>query len=383
MDVEQVRKAKKMDFGCGVVHDQERCVLCGRCVRFCRQITETGELGIVNRTDAARVTTFPGRPLDNRYALNVVDLCPVGAMTSKDFRFKQRVWFMAKDEGICHGCSKGCNIYIDHHREKYKDDLIYRFRPRFNEQVNGYFICDQGRLSYSREIQDRLLEPLRKGKIEDLGRAVERARQILARAKKTLILVSPNLTIEQLIASRQFAAGIGAELSGYSDGYIIAGDGDDFLIQDDKSANRRGLDLLEVDSKAASFYSRLEEADCLICIDHDLRGTDAKKLKKGLRDTPIIVLSAYLSSLAEKADVALPVASFTEYSGTVVNCDNVLQSFSAAVVRNNPIADATGVLQMLGETLGSREEILAAIHKLAGPLTKVDFNQIPKQGLKL
>jgi len=86
---------------------QERCVLCGRCVRFCREISKTGELGIVNRTDYARVAIFPGRPLNNRYALNVVDLCPVGAMTSADFRFKQRVWFLEKDKGICHGCSKG------------------------------------------------------------------------------------------------------------------------------------------------------------------------------------------------------------------------------------------------------------------------------------
>ena len=90
MTVPVVSKGKKMDFGCGVVHDQERCVLCARCVRFTRLLTKTGELGIVNRSDQARVTTFPGRPLNNRYAVNVVDLCPVGAMTSQDFRFKQR-----------------------------------------------------------------------------------------------------------------------------------------------------------------------------------------------------------------------------------------------------------------------------------------------------
>jgi NADH-quinone oxidoreductase subunit G len=113
MDVAQVKKDKRLDFGGGVVHDQERCVLCGRCVRFTRQITKTGELGIVNRADQARVAIFPGKPLNNRYALNVVELCPVGAMTSRDFRFKQRVWFLKKTPGVCHGCATGC---FDNHR---------------------------------------------------------------------------------------------------------------------------------------------------------------------------------------------------------------------------------------------------------------------------
>ena len=383
MEVEQVKKGKKMDFGGGVVHDQERCVLCGRCVRFCRQITKTGELGIVNRTDYARVDIFPGRPLNNRYALNVVDLCPVGAMTSRDFRFEQRVWFLQKDKGICHGCSKGCNIYIDHNREKYKDDVIYRFRPRYNEQVNGYFICDQGRLSYREENEGRLVESLKKGKKHDLADSIDRAKKTITKAKQVLILVSPNLPIEQLVAVQHFAAGIGAEVSGYSDGYVLKGDGDDFLIQDDKAANRKGLELLGIDTGEASFFEKLEKADCFICIDNDLRMVDEKKLNKCLSDTATIFLSAHLTPMVEKSDIALPIASYTEYAGTIVNCDGVVQTFAVAVSKNNPVADVISTLQMLGGTLGSREEILAAIHKSSGPLATVDFNQVPAEGLKL
>jgi NADH-quinone oxidoreductase subunit G len=383
MDVEQVKKGKRMDFGCGVVHDQERCVLCGRCVRFCRQITKTGELGIVNRTDAARVVIFPGRPLDNRYALNVVDLCPVGAMTSKDFRFKQRVWFLRKDIGVCHGCSKGCNIYIDHNREKYKDDVIYRFRPRFNEQVNGYFMCDPGRLSYKEENEGRLVDALKRGKPCGLTDGFELAKKTIKKATRPFILVSPSLPIEQLIAVQHFAERIGAEVSGYSDGYLVKGDGDDYLIQDDKAANRKGLELLGIDTVAETFFEKLETADCFISIDNDLRGADEKRLKKGFRDTAIIALSSHLTAIAEEAAVALPVASFTEYAGTIVNCDGVLQSFAAVVAKNTPVADVTSTLQMIGGTLGSREEILAAIHKISGPLATVDFNQVPAQGLKL
>ncbi len=202
-------KDKKLDFGCGVVHDQERCVVCGRCVRFCRQITKTGELGIINRTDTARVNVFPGRPLNNRYALNVVDLCPVGAMTSTDFRFKQRVWFLKKAPGICHGCSKGCNITIDHNREKYKDDVIYRFRPLLNEQVNGYFMCDEGRLSYRGENEGRLTEPRLSRQSRPLEDVLTACAKAIEKAERITIVVSPNCSLEQMVTVKALAEKLG------------------------------------------------------------------------------------------------------------------------------------------------------------------------------
>ena len=125
---------KRVDLGSNVMLDQERCVLCLRCVRFCKDITKTAELGVIDRTDHSVIGTFPGRPLDNPYAMNVVDLCHVGALTSKDFRFKQRVWFLQSFEAICNGCSKGCNINVDHRKEKYKDDMIYRLDQEQIEQ---------------------------------------------------------------------------------------------------------------------------------------------------------------------------------------------------------------------------------------------------------
>jgi len=137
---------KKVDLGANVMLDQERCVLCTRCVRFTKDYTKTGELGVVSRSDHSVIDTFPGLKLHNPYAMNVVDLCPVGALTSQDFRFKQRSWFLESFHAICNGCSKGCNIQVDHRKEKYKDDTIYRFRPLENKQVNGYLICDKRRL---------------------------------------------------------------------------------------------------------------------------------------------------------------------------------------------------------------------------------------------
>lgn len=383
MRVPQVNKGKKMDMGAGVVHDQERCILCGRCVRFCRQITETGELGIVNRTDTARVCTFPGRPLSNRYAQNVVDLCPVGAMTSQDFRFKQRVWFLAKSKSVCHGCSKGCNIYIDHNKEKYKDDVIYRFRPRFNEQVNGYFMCDEGRLSYHGENEGRLVMGLKKGREIALEQAVESAAAVIGAAKSPVILVSPQLSLEQLVAAKALADKLGATLSGYSDNLIKKGDGDDYLIQDDKSANRASLELLGIDCSIAAFQAALEKSDLLMAIGNIRFPSAEKGLAKALRDKKVVNLNSHRTQLAENADVAVPVASYSEYAGCVINCDGILQYFDRSVEKNDPPLDAVVVLHRLGGPLGSSDEIYEQIVTLSGSLAEIDFQNVPAEGVKI
>lgn len=384
MDVAQVTKGKKMDFGGGVIHDQERCVLCGRCVRFCRQITKTGELGIVNRTDAARVAIFPGRPLSNRYALNVVDLCPVGAMTSTDFRFKQRVWFLKKDRSVCHGCSKGCNIYIDHNREKYKDDIIYRFRPHHNEQVNGYFMCDEGRLGYTKENDNRLTQPLKKGRDIESDDAVEAVRKMLEKAAKPVMLISPDASLEQMVAAQAMANKNNFFLSGYSDNYIHKGEGDDYLIQDDKAANRAGLVALGIDTGKQSFEEALQSADLLICLDNEfLTGGGGNHFKKILKGTIIVAICAHHSKVSGAAEICLPTASYSEYGGTVLNCDGILQSFNQAVYKNIEPMEMAEILQLLGGPLGSREEILNELKKSSGSLANVDFNQIPQEGLKL
>ncbi len=378
MTVPVVSKGKKMDFGCGVVHDQERCVLCARCVRFTRLITKTGELGIVNRSDEARVTTFPGRPLNNRYALNVVDLCPVGAMTSQDFRFKQRAWFLTRDKGICHGCSKGCNIFIDHNREKYKDDIIYRFRPRLNEQVNGYFICDEGRLSYHAENEGRLLAARVDGKDCSVDHAVQAARKALG--PKILMLVSPECSIEEMIAIKALADAVGTKLSGYSDGYIKAGDGDGWLIQDDKSANRAGLAKLGIDATKETFNGALNSSDAVISFNNDLFIHDTgSEFRQKLEKMKVIAVSTHNNTLTQNAAIAIPVASYSESSGSVINKDGILQHFGRAVQKNTPLADMTQIAGMLGSPIVTESDIASEMKKVLPSLTEV----IPEGGLKL
>ncbi|WP_084456803.1 2Fe-2S iron-sulfur cluster-binding protein [Desulfogranum mediterraneum] len=384
MTVPQVKKGKKLDFGCGVVHDQERCVVCGRCVRFTREITKTGELGIVNRTDAARVNIFPGQPLNNRYALNVVDLCPVGAMTSTDFRFKQRVWFLSKEKGICHGCSKGCNIFIDHNREKYKDEVIYRFRPRLNEEVNGYFICDEGRMTYKWENDQRLITPRANGSEAIKSAAVDSLRNAISQASKAVFLVSPSSSLEQQFAVKAFAEQAGATVLGFSDGYIKAGDGDDYLIQDDKAANRAGLALLGIDATREAFEAAMAEADLLVSFDNALGCSyDQDGLAKVLGSCTLAVIATNSDSLSEQATIAIPTASYSEYSGSIINCDNILQAFARAVVKNDPPEDIVEIVNRLGGELENNQQVWAALKKAVPTLAEVEPEQIPEQGLAL
>ena len=139
----KVKKHKVVDLGPRVVLDSERCILCSRCVRFTDEVSKTHELGIFNRGDRAEIGTVPGQKLDNNYSMNTVDICPVGALTSKDFRFRQRVWFLKEVDTICNGCSTGCNITLYYNKEG-----VFRAKPVFNEKVNGYWMCDVGRDVY-------------------------------------------------------------------------------------------------------------------------------------------------------------------------------------------------------------------------------------------
>lgn len=150
----KVKKHKVVDLGPRVVLDSERCILCSRCVRFTEEVTKTNELGIFNRGDRAEIGTFENRPLDNNYSVNTVDICPVGALTSKDFRFRQRVWLLKNAKSICSGCSTGCNVSVFYNKEG-----VFRLKPVQNDKVNGHWMCDVGRDTYKAINRDaRLLD---------------------------------------------------------------------------------------------------------------------------------------------------------------------------------------------------------------------------------
>ena len=151
----KVKKPKNVQIGPRVTLDDERCILCSRCIRFCQEIAHDDVLGFVDRGSHTVLTAHPGKRLENNYSLNTVDICPVGALTSTDFRFKMRVWFLKETKSICTSCATGCNTIVGT-----REDVIYRQTPRENDHVNSAWMCDYGRLNFKYlEAENRLLEP--------------------------------------------------------------------------------------------------------------------------------------------------------------------------------------------------------------------------------
>jgi NADH-quinone oxidoreductase subunit G len=201
MAEEKVHKEKVVDLGDHVVLDKERCILCSRCVRFTADVSKTNDFGIFQRGDRSMIGTYNDAPLKGNYQLNTVDICPVGALTSKDFRFEQRVWFLDSTETICGGCSKGCNVFVHHKKGKH----IYRLKPRYNEQVNSYWMCDQGRYTYKAANYDKRLTQALLGGVE---LSTDEAIQSWATSLKVLsamermdevgVFLTPHLTNEEV-----------------------------------------------------------------------------------------------------------------------------------------------------------------------------------------
>jgi NADH-quinone oxidoreductase subunit G len=335
LDMPKLDQAKRLRVGPTVLLDQERCILCTRCVRFMTEVAKEPQLAVAERGNRSVITTFPGKPLDSKYAGNVVDLCPVGALTLVDFRFAGRVWFMSAARSICAGCARGCNTYLDT-----MGDVPYRYRPRENEAVNQQWMCDDGRLSYRGLKTGRLLAarvgrgmgveaPLQKA-IEEAGRAL----RSLAEAHSAAVLLSPVASLEDLMAAVLVAReGLGLE-EVYSGGRP-AGWEDAFLKRADENPNRKGLELA-----ARAFgvtlrpFSDLKQA----ISSGKIKGVWAvgaevpdQGAEEALGRLDVFVCQAYSeSAVTREATVLLPAAPHSEMDGTFVNFEGRAQRFEAA-----------------------------------------------------
>ena len=241
--------SKAVDIGAHVTLDQERCIQCSRCIRFCDEVTKTGELGFFERGERSQIGIFPGKRLDNAYSGNVVDLCPVGALTLKEFRFKTRVWYLKNTPTICAGCARGCNVVVSCGQQQAMmttsgqlDDRVKRIVPRVNDEVNGHWICDEGRLSYEREQRaERLRAPRIGPAAATYDAAIASAAAKLAGAARagTLgVIASPRTLCEDLFAWHELVAALGGAVFGVRS--LVEGRDDDLLVRADKGANARG-----------------------------------------------------------------------------------------------------------------------------------------------
>src|SRR5205085_11020394 len=225
----KVKKPKAVQLGPRVTLDDERCILCSRCIRFCNEIVKDDVLGFVDRGSHTVLTAHPGKLLENNYSLNTVDICPVGALTSTDFRFKMRVWFLKETKSICTNCATGCNTIIGS-----REDIVYRQTPRQNDHVNSCWMCDYGRLNFKYlEADNRLLGPRISNGIElvstDWKNAISQAALQLRQVhgSNIAIIASGRMTNEELWLTRKIAQLLDVR---YSDIVPGRGEGDELLL---------------------------------------------------------------------------------------------------------------------------------------------------------
>ncbi len=345
----KVRKRKVVDLGEMVVLDQERCVLCSRCIRFFDHVTGTGEMQFFGRGDHVVIGTFDDRPLTNPYSGNVVDVCPVGALTSRDFRFKCRVWFLHSTDSVCGGCSTGCNVRIDH-----RHGIIFRTLPRRNVDVNRSWLCDEGRLSFH-EIAagERIVRPLSKGREgmqapvtwDDALSSIDSKLKEIGRVDGTdsiLGFASPSATNEALfLFKRYLAEQLDVNLFEFrldSEDKKVTQKEDEVLRHMDKHPNSTGamkLGLMSEDlggigaAISAARAGRLKAAVIMylkpLVGRPDDQDTEARiaELVGSLEYS--VVLASHKADWQSAASVLLPAAAWSEEEGTYTNFQGRIQ----------------------------------------------------------
>ena len=388
--VPKVTKDKVVDIGPLVMLDQERCILCSRCVRFCDEITETHELVITQRGERNRIEIFPGQPLDNPYSGNVVDICPVGALTSKDFRFKKRVWFLSTENSLCTGCSRGCNVYLDYEKEQ-----TYRYRPRYNAAVNEWWICDEGRLSYKALNENRLNTALHKGQEQALDEAVQQSSKLIQSTLQEhgkaaiLALASATSSLEDnFMLKHLMIQAVGSETI-YGPNFEHHGEADDLLRLADKTPNSAGLKLLEINTERADFEEAFRASPLKLVISLD---NDAEDLRVLLKDSgvAVIYLSSHATALSQSADFALPITASAEHYASYINADQRLQKVSQAYFPTTEARPAWKIMSgIFGPLLTAAplyedvEDIWTILRRKHPIFKDLTFYEIPDEGQSL
>lgn len=364
----KVHKKKAVKLGRTVVMDKERCILCSRCIRFCTEVTGSRELAFFNRGNRTEIGAFENRNIDNPYSGNLVDVCPVGALTSNDFRFSCSVWRLDGGvDSICPECSTGCNMRVDHRNKN-----VYRFVPRRNPEVNKSWMCDEGRLSYkSLNRSDRLRSPLvrRSGQLapvswdEAIAEAVKMVGTAMGKGGKAgaVGVPSPKATNEELYAFKKLLGALGATDSDWSvNGSAIdpAQMEDKILRRGDKNPNSTGVK--EIGLGSANGGMRLESAfqgviagrfKVIYLLGPGVLGSGAPEnlAREALGNTEVVILhTAFSCPEMDYASIVFPAATFVEKDGTFTNYQRRVQKISKAY---DPPSGARAELSVLLDLL--------------------------------
>jgi NADH-quinone oxidoreductase subunit G len=407
MDENKIKRHKAEAIGPHVILDTERCVLCSRCVRFVREISHSNEIGIFNRGGQSEIRLLPEKTLDNNYSGNVVDICPVGALTDRDFRFQCRVWYLSKTNSVCNGCSRGCNITLEVNRQRLhhaEGRRIMRLKPRFNKEVNQWWMCDEGRYGY-KFIDDpsRIVQPLIKknGNFEVLSwnSAIQEAVRRLNEAKTStgsnsvVVITSAQLTNEDLFLTRKFfridlgLSQIDFRLPDRNPSY-----GDDFLLRADRNPNTRGAEAIILEG-GFDLAQLVESRDpqkfklLYVCEQDLVKKLGVDKAQKFVgRFEYVIYQGSNENETSVLANLALPSATYAEVEGTFTNFEGRVQKINAALEPLGESLPAWQIVARLAQESGfeysyeSADEIFQELAHAVVEFDSLTYERIGHQG---
>ena len=378
-------KPKRTPLGPRVTLDDERCILCSRCIRFSNEVAKDDVLGFIDRGSYSTLACYPGKKLENNYSLNTVDICPVGALTSTDFRFKMRVWFLKQTPGIDPESSVGANTEIWS-----REGVIYRITPRRNDEVNDTWMADTGRVLYQQVMaDDRLTAPFISGAATATEMALKSAGDLL-KAGPVAIVGSGRSSVEEQFLLKQLADALRASTALVS----RVGQGDGILISADRNPNVRGalvtglipaLPVQKLTALATAIDSGKVKTVLTVGEDLTAAGLTAAQLAK----VSIIYLGTHQNATSAAAQVVIPTLTVFEKNGTFVNQQFRLQKFAKAVPGPAGVADDLVTLAnlvaavggaTLSSALGALWPTLAAGVK---PLANITYANLPSTGLLL
>jgi len=341
-----------------VLQNMNRCIHCTRCIRFCQEITGTSELAFFKRGASTEVGVFPGTPIDNWMSACVTDLCPTGALTTREFRFESRVWNLESTESVCNGCDVGCNIFIGH-----RNGQVFRYRPRVNPDVNDHWLCDYGRFSYERYDTDRVVVPKLRNEDDYLG-IVTWGEALAAIQKaikgKVVVIASANMTNEEAQAAKDAFPNASFALTVDPIGPIRMKSRTEWLEGTKAAPNYRGVAAILGDNE----IPKMDGVDVLYICDAEFseRAKDPAVIAN-LRKAKFLVVHSWDAThpLNEVADVVLPSTVHAEKEGTFTNLQGRVQEIHAAYPPKGQAIPDLEIFRRIADMLVGEEALAAPV----------------------
>jgi NADH-quinone oxidoreductase subunit G len=338
---EERRTYVDVDMGPVIEKNMNRCIHCTRCIRFGEEVAGIHEMVAIKRGNNIDITTIDGLPLKTEYAGNYADICPTGSLTLRDFRFRKRAWMLKKTATVCEGCSKGCNMEIQH-----EGNVIYRCVPRENLEINKHWMCDEGRFNYHyTQDQTRILTPRAGQSVIQWNDAIQSLKET-TEGKKVTYLVGSDLTQEELTTIQDYVKAYQKDATIYHFGtegiHEAADDGqaDKILKMKSKTSNLAGVEKLGIKS-----VSTMKAAAEVVVV---IRGgrADLSVAMKHAQGKKIIGMGVFLEKEAAPFSLILPGLAFTEKNGTVVNHAGIEQKIKRAILPKNTVKAVSEILML-------------------------------------